>query len=58
MTKIDWRERFPDEVADFKPIPKWFTKFIKKPKRTFILVSRGYGSNWFYNWWKSRKNET
>ena len=45
---------FEDEVADYKPIPKWFSRFIKQTKRTFILEARGYGKNWLYDWWKKR----
>ena len=49
--------KIPDEMDNLPPIPKWFRKFLKAPKRSVILVSRNYGKNWFYNWWKENHFE-
>ena len=53
-------EEFPDEVAMYKEIPPWFNKFVKKAKtkRTLICWSRGYGKNWFYDWWRKHNAKT
>jgi len=46
-----------DEIADFTPIPKWFTKHLKqlKKKKMVIMWSRSTGKNSFYKFWKENR---
>ena len=63
--RVYWdKPKIFDEFDNFKPIPKEFTKNLKKLQLTqkgFIQIITRVSSipatDWFYNWWKANRTK-
>jgi hypothetical protein len=60
MKITDTKREIIDEIGDFEPIPKWFTKMLKRPQggRFVVHLGRQYGKNWIHEKWKEMNLNT